>query len=179
MLIFMAVDLLEKPVRPAVIVPAPAHLTPLETEVIDLFVQFARLLSLPKSVAEIYGLLFVATQPLAMDDLIERLKLSKGSASQGLRFLRNLGGVKTVYVAGDRRDHYQAETELRHLVSGFLKELAPHFDRGLGRLNRIEMLIKQMPADERARITGRLDKLKQWQKHGRQLLPFVVKFLGK
>src|SRR5437899_9064034 len=99
-----------------------APLSPLETEIIDLFVQVSRLLGQPRSLAEIYGLLFISARPLAMDDLIGRLQLSKGSASQGLKFLRNLGAVRTVYVAGDRRVHYQAVAELRNLVARFLRE---------------------------------------------------------
>jgi len=84
--------------------PSPAaQLTALETEIIDLFVQVSRLFGQPRSLAEIYGLLFISAHPLAMDDLIERLRLSKGAASQGLKFLRNMGAGKTVYVPGDRR----------------------------------------------------------------------------
>src|SRR5436853_1761730 len=101
---------------------APASLSPLETEIIDLFVQVSRLLGQPRSLAEIYGLLFISARPLAMDDLIERLRLSKGSASQGLKFLRNTGAVRTVYVAGDRRAHYEAVAELRNLSRRFLRE---------------------------------------------------------
>ena len=38
----------------------------------------------------------------------------------GLRVLRGMGAIRTVYVAGDRRDHYAAETELRRArTAGF------------------------------------------------------------
>jgi DNA-binding transcriptional regulator GbsR (MarR family) len=154
-------------------------LSPIEAEVIDLFVHLSRMLGLPKSVAEIYGLLFVAPAPLSMDDLIERLHLSKGSASQGLKFLRNLGAVKPVYVAGDRRDHFVAEAELRQLVGGFLKEkLAPHFDEGLARLERIEKRLGELPAKDRAHVAERVKKLRQWEKRGKQFLPLVAKILS-
>src|SRR2546422_6670826 len=84
--------------------PRPAApLTALETEIIDLFVQLSHLLGQPRSLAEIYGLLFISARPLAMDDLIERLHMSKGSASQGLKFLRSVGAVKMVYMPADRR----------------------------------------------------------------------------
>src|ERR1700733_13185416 len=96
--------------------PAPLvsvkPLTELEMQSIDLFIGFVGLLGLPKSIGELYGLLFFSTQPLAMDDLMERLKMSKGAASQGLKLLRTFGAIKTVYVAGSRRDHYVAEIEL-------------------------------------------------------------------
>ena len=56
--------------------PAPAtRLSPLETEVIDFFVQLSHLLGQPRSLAEIYGLLFISGRPLTMDDLIVRLHI--------------------------------------------------------------------------------------------------------
>ena len=158
---------------------AAAPLTPLETEIIDLFVQLSRLLGQPRSLAEIYGLLFISARPLAMDHLIERLNLSKGSASQGLKFLRNIGVVKTVYVPGDRRAHYEAVAELRSLVTRFLRDqIVPHLESGQARLERIAGLVRQLPAGERARINGRVTMLQSWGKRGKRFLPVVVKILG-
>ncbi|HWW00903.1 MAG TPA: hypothetical protein VNZ64_14500 [Candidatus Acidoferrum sp.] len=76
----------------------PPTLSALETEVIDLFVQISRLLGQARSLGETYGLLFISAAPLTMDDLIARLGLSKGSASQGLKFLRTNGAISAVYV---------------------------------------------------------------------------------
>src|SRR5438876_3701943 len=158
---------------------AIAWLSPLETEIIDLFVQLSRLLGQPRSLAEIYGLLFISARPLAMDHLIERLNLSKGSASQGLKFLRNIGAVKTVYVPGDRRAHYEAVAELRNLVTRFLRDqIVPHLESGQARLERIARLVRQLPAGERARINGRVTMLQSWGKRGKRFLPIVVKVLG-
>jgi len=158
---------------------AAAPLTALETEIIDLFVQLSRLLGQPRSLAEIYGLLFISARPLAMDHLIERLTLSKGSASQGLKFLRNIGAVKTVYVPGDRRAHYEAVAELRNLVTRFLRDqIVPHLESGQARLERIARLVRQLPAGERARINGRVTMLQSWGKRGKRFLPIVVNVLG-
>ena len=153
------------------------ELTPLETEVIDLFVQPSRVLGFPKSTAEIYGLLFISPSPLAMDDLTARLNLSKGSASQGLKFLRNLGAVKTVYVAGDRRDHYEAENRIAEPCGRFSKgTTGSHFTRGLARLRRIEEISRQLSVEDRDEVSAKLDKLRHWEKSGKQLIPWIVKF---
>ncbi len=53
-----------------------------------------------------------------MDDLIERLNLSKGSASQGLKYLQDLGAVRAVYAGGDRRTHYEAVKVTQWLTGG-------------------------------------------------------------
>lgn len=156
-----------------------ARLNPLETEVINLFVQLSRLLGQPRSLAEIYGLLFISARPLAMDDLIERLQLSKGSASQGLKYLRNIGAVRMVYVAGDRRAHYEAVAELRNLVTRFLRDqVVPHFDNGQAWLERIAEMVKGLPVEDRVRVNGRVQMLQSWERNGRRFLPMVVKILG-
>lgn len=174
----MAFDQKEPGNGPEQLRPA-ARLNALETEIIDFFVQLSRLLGQPRSLAEIYGLLFISARPMAMDDLIERLRLSKGSASQGLKFLRNAGAVRMVYVAGDRRAHYEAVAELRNLSARFLREqIVPHLDNGQARLERIAGMVKQLPAGERTRVNGRVTMLQSWGKRGRRFLPLVVKILG-
>jgi len=157
-----------------------APLTALETEIIDLFVQVSRLFGQPRSLAEIYGLLFISAHPLAMDDLIERLRLSKGSASQGLKFLRNMGAVKTVYVPGDRRVHYEAVAELRNLLARFLRDqIVPHLENAHARLTRIAGMVKQLPASDRTRVQDRVTMLQSWGKRGKRFLPLVMTILGR
>jgi DNA-binding transcriptional regulator GbsR (MarR family) len=157
-----------------------ARLSPLQTEVIELFVELSRLLGQPRSLAEIYGLLFISAHPLAMDDLIECLQLSKGSASQGLKYLRNVGAVRMVYVAGDRRVHYEAVAELRNLATRFLRDqIVPHLDSGQVRLERIAGMIKQLSPADRARVGGRVKMLQSWERNGRRFLPLVAKILGR
>ena len=48
------------------------------------FADAVKVLGLPKSVGEIYGSLFISREPVSLDDLVERLGMSKGSGSQGL-----------------------------------------------------------------------------------------------
>ena len=158
---------------------AAARFSPLEAEVLDLFVQISRLLGQPRSIAEIYGLLFISARPLAMDDLIERLELSKGSASQGLKFLRTMGAVKTVEVTGDRRVQYEAVAELRNLLARFLDDqIVPQLAGSAARLERIAGLVQQLPAEDRARVGARITMLQSWGRRGRRFLPMVVKIMG-
>ncbi|MGK0188899.1 MAG: DNA-binding transcriptional regulator GbsR (MarR family), partial [Verrucomicrobiales bacterium] len=115
-------------------------LNSLEVEVIDLFVNAVKMLGFPKSVGEIYGLLFISKDALPLDALVERLDISKGSASQGLRLLKSLNAVSSVYVAGDRRDHFKAETQLKKLAAGFIREeLEPHILSGEERIERLRL----------------------------------------
>jgi len=160
-------------------VASGAPLEPVEIEIIQLFVQFSRALGQPRSVAEIYGLLFVSHQPLAMDTLIERLNLSKGSASQGLKYLEDLGAVRTVYVAGERRTHYEAVAELRNLAGRFLRQqILTHFEDSESRLDRMSAEARKLSGDQRKHVNARVKLLRSWQRNGRRVVPFVLKMLG-
>lgn len=166
---------------PARLAKAPkpaARLSPLETEIIDFFVQLSRLLGQPRSLAELYGLLFISARPLAMDDLIERLQLSKGSASQGLKFLRNMGAVRMVYVAGERRVHYEAVAQLRALVTRFLRDqVLARLDGSLDRIDKMTVLVQDLPLEEQARVRARVCMLQSWEKKTRKIFPVLLKIL--
>ena len=156
-----------------------SRLAPAEVEVIHLFVQFSRAFGQPRSVAEIYGLLFASAQPLPMDAFTERLNLSKGSASQGLKYLEDLGAIRTVYVAGDRRTHYEATTELRKLAGHFLrKQVLTYFEDTGSRMERIETQAQDLPEEQMKHIVERMRLLRRWEKTGRRVMPFILKMLG-
>jgi DNA-binding transcriptional regulator GbsR (MarR family) len=152
-----------------------------EVAVIDLFLNAANSFGLPKSYGQIYGLLFCRDQSLAMDDVMELLQISKGSASQGLRALRQLGAVSSVFAPGDRRERYMAESRLRKLVSGFLREQAdPHLEKGTGRLKQIESLVNNIEdVDARKRGFRRHEILSGWHRQMSRLLPWVKMIVGK
>jgi HTH-type transcriptional regulator, glycine betaine synthesis regulator len=153
-----------------------------EQEVLAIFVQMTSALGMPRSLGEIYGLLYASPQPLAFQDIVDRLRLSKGSVSQGLRFLRTIGAIKPMVVAGDRREFFEPVIELRQLVAGFLRErLNPQIETWGMRAKALK------PADfGRAGLTDgdlktieeRLTKLKTWQKRAGSVLPVVSKLLG-
>ncbi len=154
-------------------------LHPVEIEVVGLFVQLSRVLGQPPSLGEIYGLLFISPEPLAMDDLMERLNLSKGSASQGLKFLRNLRAVQPVTVPGDRRVHYEAVAQLRNLAASFLREkIEPRLGDGEARLDRLTALLKDLPGRQREHVAQRISMLRSWSQNGRRVLPLVLRVLG-
>jgi HTH-type transcriptional regulator, glycine betaine synthesis regulator len=153
-------------------------LSPLESSVIDLFVQLSRVLGQPRSYAEIYGLLFISAQPLAMDDLIARLRLSKGSASQGLKYLRQLGAIREIYVPGERRVHYEAVAVLRNLVGRFLRDqVLPQLLSAEDKLAHIAATLKTMPAAEQDRVIGRVKMLQSWGKNARRAVSLASKAL--
>jgi len=168
----------------------PAHMTAplvggkssalreLEVEAIEMFINFLRIIGLPKSVGEIYGLLFVAPRPMAMNQIMERLDISLGAASQGLKLLRSFGAVRTVYERGDRRDHYVADLELSRFATAFIKdELQPRMDMAAERIGRMEEALVNLSPAERRATRQRIDRLKHWLDKGRKILPWLIRFM--
>ena len=150
----------------------------LESEVIALFISIADLLNLPRSVGELYGLLFISERPLCLDDLRFRLNISKGSTSQGLKILRSFGAIRRVYIPGDRKDFYEAESSLRKIASGFADEqIQPHLESGEQRLNIIKGLLEN-ELNTSEIIHERVERLENWQKRANQILPIILKLIG-
>jgi DNA-binding transcriptional ArsR family regulator len=95
----------------------PADAVAFEAAVVDFFVDAADLLGVPKSVAAIYGIVFASPEPLSFADIAARLDISKGSISQGLRVLREVGAlIEAPLMTEDRRqmtDPGKSESALR------------------------------------------------------------------
>jgi DNA-binding transcriptional regulator GbsR (MarR family) len=146
--------------------------------VIDLFVRGVKVLGLPKSIGEIYGLLYISPDPLALDAIVSKLGISKGSASQGLRFLRNLGAVETVTIPDERREHFEAVAQLKPLATGFIRgELLPHLESGTTDLDALTELAKTDESADAEFNLDRVERLQKWSSRGRTLLKIVEKFV--
>ncbi len=52
-------------------------------------------LGLPKSYGEVYGLLYASANPLSFAEIHQRISLSKGSVSGGLKALKEFGAIET------------------------------------------------------------------------------------
>jgi len=159
----------------------PNTLIEIERQVVSLFADGVRVAGLPRSVGEIYGLLFVSAEPLAMDDLVVRLNISKGSVSQGLKFLRTLGAIKEVEGPDVRRTYYEADIELKKLVGGFIREqMRPHMESGKDRLKSLEAEVaKEEDGAKQAFYDERVKKLERWLKQAKLVLPLIQRVLGE
>src|SRR6266852_7733021 len=77
---------------------------------------------------QLFALLYLSAKPLCLDDIVKELGVSKASVSTTVRQLEQWAAVKRVWVKGDRKDYYEAETDfgamLRHgLLTTFRKKL--------------------------------------------------------
>lgn len=75
-----------------------------------------------RSVAQIHALLYLATAPLTAEDIAETLSLARSNVSVSLRELQALGLVQLAHVLGDRRDRFEAKTDLWAMVETIIEE---------------------------------------------------------
>ncbi|WP_200273599.1 GbsR/MarR family transcriptional regulator [Luteolibacter pohnpeiensis] len=151
----------------------------IERQVVDVFIDGVKVLGLPRSIGEIYGLLFISQQPLSLDDLVEKLEISKGSASQGLKLLKGLGAVKEAVGEIDRRTYYRPSLELKRLVGGYIREqIRPHLDSGKSKISLVATRSIDDP-ERREFLEDRLDQLNSWMRRGSRVLPILQKLLGQ
>lgn len=160
---------------------AKSELSEVELMAISYFCDGVRVLGLPPSVGEIYGLLFVSSDPLSQQDLVDKLGISKGSASQGLGLLRALGALNEEKAEDARRTYFTANLNLKRLVGGFIRgQIRPHLRSGEAKLDQLQT-IAENERDETRRefLQERFNKLERWSQRGQKVLPVLQRFLGE
>ncbi|HPQ80311.1 MAG TPA: ArsR family transcriptional regulator [bacterium] len=100
------------------------------TEAQDIFVQGAGKISsallgmINRVGGQIYALLFLSEEPLSLDDVAERLSVSKSNVSINIRMLEDYNLVRKVWVRGSRKDYYAAErTYPNKVLKDFLEKI--------------------------------------------------------
>lgn len=156
----------------------PGEVVVFEAAVVGYFVEAAGMLGVPKSVAAIYGIVFASPPPLSFAEIEARLSLSKGSVSQGLRVLREIGALQEVSTTTDRAERFEPDIELRRLVGRFLENrLAKQLAAGGDQLKRIDGTVPRGTGAETALLRSRLKQLQNWNTKARALLPLARTFL--
>jgi DNA-binding transcriptional regulator GbsR (MarR family) len=152
---------------------SPSALTPFQEQAVALFVRAALALSLPRSVGQVYGLLFAAPQPLNLDEIMTLLGSSRGGTFEGLKWLRQTGAIERVFLPGVRKEHFRAELNLRRLANGFLRlRIEPHLENANGHLDALRDAMDREGPDAEFQTT-RLGKLETWHRLLNDLLPVI------
>ena len=148
-----------------------------EQSVVNYFCRLADMVGLPRSVAQIYAVLFLSPEPLSFAAIVEQSGLSKGSASTGLRHLQRLRGVDVQVRPSDRRSYYEAETSLRRLVSGLLADtVEPSLNEGRRILDQAAEAAETDGVPEHLR--ARVGSLSTWHQRAGDLLPTLNALSG-
>jgi DNA-binding transcriptional regulator GbsR (MarR family) len=88
------------------------RLADVEKQFVDLWRTMSSLWGISPTMAEIHGLLYITGAALSMDDIMSRLKISRGNVSMNLSKLVEWGLVRRVHKRGDRRDYYESLSDV-------------------------------------------------------------------
>jgi len=97
-----------------------------ELTVADAVGELMELWGFRRQLGRIWAVLFLSERPLAAPDLCDRLRISTGLLSMSLSELRRWGVVRSAPVPGDRKEHFEAETNIWSLVRRELAERERH-----------------------------------------------------
>jgi DNA-binding transcriptional regulator GbsR (MarR family) len=75
-------------------------------------------LGLTRTFGRLFGLLLLADRPLSLDEISDRLQISKASVSTNARSCEELGLARRVGLRGDRRDYYEVAPRAFENVMG-------------------------------------------------------------
>jgi DNA-binding transcriptional regulator GbsR (MarR family) len=93
-----------------------------ELTVADAVGELMELWGFRRQLGRLWAVLFLSERPLAAPDLCDRLRISTGLLSMSLAELRRWGVVRSVPVPGDRKEHFEAETNIWAMVRRVLAE---------------------------------------------------------
>ena len=129
-----------------------------------------QLFGLGRILGQLYALLYLSPRPLCLDEIVAELSVSKASVSTTVRQLERWTAVKRVWVRGDRRDFYEAETDFQSLLKhGVVATLRKKLETAGTQLAVVESCLAEAgsngdQAEEMEVIVTRLKKAKKF--HG-------------
>jgi DNA-binding transcriptional regulator GbsR (MarR family) len=75
-----------------------------------------------RTVGQIYALLFISSDPLNAEDIVERLGVSRSNVSMGLKELQAWNLVRLQHKPGDRRDYFSTPDDIWQIVRTLVEE---------------------------------------------------------
>jgi len=151
----------------------------------DIFIQtagdLARSLSINPLVGQLYALLYIRQNPVSLDEMVEKLKISKGNASINIRILENWQAVKKIWVKGSRKDYYTAENDFLKIVINRLNEgLTRRLNTTAEPLQKIKTILNdnqtELGSEEKNRVNFYKTKIRQLEEI-HNLIANLLKFL--
>ena len=129
-----------------------------------------------RSVAQIHALLYLSPAPLTAEEIADTLALARSNVSTSLRELQSWGLVNLTHLMGDRRDHFEAKSDLWDMLLTIVEERKRReVDPTLTMLRQCVLEAEQdqeTPAEIKARIERMLaflETLANWYAQMRRL----------
>jgi DNA-binding transcriptional regulator GbsR (MarR family) len=146
-----------------------------ERRIIDACVQCAKIKGYSDACGVLRGTLFLADQPMSLDDLVARTGYSKSTVCLNMNLMENLGLAKRVVIPGDKRSRYATVSDPNLmkaiLLANIEKEVHIIYD-ALDHMDR-DLRTYNMPAEN---IQAKIASLKHSYEQIDKLLGLISKF---
>ena len=119
---------------------------------------------LGKTAGEMYAVLYLNSEPVSLEEVAQRLKVTKGNISVAIRQLEQLGMVRRSWQKGDRRVFFEAEVDFWKIASSVLGlRYKPEFDQSFSLVEESASLAEQAALSaERDIMITRLKSLQEF-----------------
>jgi len=140
---------------------------PIKKEFIEGLSHISHFWGYPKGVGAVFAVLYLAANPLSLDELVKQSGLTKGAVSTNVRSLARLGLVYRSSKLGERKDYYAAETDFYKSIQSILGERQNReFDQAIRSVNTMLEKLKSakgaMDENERKFLLERVRALQDF-----------------
>jgi DNA-binding transcriptional regulator GbsR (MarR family) len=165
------------------LIPPQEQLEEITREFVNNLGRVADFFGFNRLIGQLYAILFISPEPLTLDDMVERLHSSKGNVSINIRTLERLGLVRQIYKWADRKNYYEAETDLWKAVGRILqdrerKEAQQISDSLNDNLQTLEKVSKQATGTPEGQLSDfylqRIEMIQRLFEFGGALLDIMV-----
>jgi DNA-binding transcriptional regulator GbsR (MarR family) len=164
--------------------PTPLHptLRAVNDSMLEGLGQLADYFGYNKVMGKMYGALLLSPAPMSLDDMTEHLDVSKASVSMNLRMLENLGIVHEVWVRGDRRKYYEAESDFWKILTNVLgsrelRDVNQALEVIENNIANLGQAVPSMSEDEQKLATfyvERIDQMKDFFRFAKLILTSIL-----
>ena len=143
--------------------------------IIDACVQFAKSKGYSDACGVLRGTLFLANEPLSLDDLAEKTGYSKSTVCLNMNLLENLGIAKRAVSTGDKRSRYVSVTDPNSMKASLLTNIRREVQLLLIALDLTEDEIRAKGI-ETGDVQDRVATIKRFYKQVDHILDLIDKF---
>ena len=92
--------------------------------IIDAMGRSAEVYGVNYTIGRIFALLYMADEPMGLDEMADELSVSKATISINIRILHSLKAVNKVRKRGSRKDYYESERDFNKIAQEIMRNQA-------------------------------------------------------
>lgn len=127
------------------------------------------------AVGVLRGTLFLAGEPLSMDQLVEETGYSKSTVSSNMSTLERQGLAKRVIIQGDKKYHYIPVTDPDSLKKDLIINMRQEMQNIMVALDRTERDLRACE-DVSAATLERIDRVRRFYRQTDRLLDLISRY---